>query len=246
MARLNSPLLHYIIQVTGSNLFLLAGSLLSLSYKAEIGHPWGLSGKESACQCRRHGFNLWPGKIPQAVGQLSPCAKTTEPWSVNYWSRGTPAPQQEKLPLEKPSHCNWRRPRQQWRPNTVQNKSRIRIKARSKILLKKECIFKVYMFICYMSNCEKTTPVKLINIYVSQNYLLPLLLGLPWWLSGKESTCQCRRQKRLGFNPSVRKIPWRRRWQPSPVFLPGESHGQRSLVGYGSWGFTMRRTGLGN
>ena len=90
------------------------------------------------------------------------------------------------------------------------------------------------MFICYMSNCEKTTPVKLINIYVSQNYLLPLLLGLPWWLSGKESTCQCRRQKRLGFNPSVRKIPWRRRWQPSPVFLLGESHGQRSLVGYGS------------
>ena len=90
------------------------------------------------------------------------------------------------------------------------------------------------MFICYMSHCEKTTPVKLINIYVSQNYLLPLLLGLPWWLSGKESTCQCRRQKRLGFNPSVRKIPWRRRWQPSPVFLLGESHGQRSLVGYGS------------
>ena len=90
------------------------------------------------------------------------------------------------------------------------------------------------MFICYMSHCEKTTPVKLINIYVSQNYLLPLLLGLPWWLSGKESTCQCRRQKRLGFNPSVRKIPWRRRWQPSPVFLPEESHGQRSLVGYSS------------
>ena len=76
------------------------------------------------------------------------------------------------------------------------------------------CVFKVYMFICYMSHCEKTTPVKLINIYISQNYLLPLLLGLPRWLSGKESTCQCRREKRLGFNPWVRKIPWRRRWQP--------------------------------
>ena len=35
------------------------------------------------------------------------------------------------------------------------------------------------------------------------------------------------------FNPWVRKIPWRRAWQPSPVFLPGESHGQRSLAGYG-------------
>ena len=37
---------------------------------------------------------------------------------------------------------------------------------------------------------------------------------------------------RLGFNPWVRKIPQRRAWQPTPVFLPGESHGQRSLVGY--------------
>ena len=43
------------------------------------------------------------------------------------------------------------------------------------------------------------------------------------WLSGKESTCQCRR---LGFNPWVRKVPWRRKWQPTPVFLPGKSHGQ--------------------
>jgi len=38
------------------------------------------------------------------------------------------------------------------------------------------------------------------------------------------------------FNPWVRKIPWRRAWQPTPVFLPGESHGQRSLVGYSPWG----------
>ena len=38
--------------------------------------------------------------------------------------------------------------------------------------------------------------------------------------------------KRLQFHPWVRKIPWRRAWQPTPVFLPGESHGQRSLVGY--------------
>ena len=37
------------------------------------------------------------------------------------------------------------------------------------------------------------------------------------------------------FNPWVGKIPWRRAWQPKPVFLPGESHGQRSLAGYGKW-----------
>ena len=39
-----------------------------------------------------------------------------------------------------------------------------------------------------------------------------------------------------GFNPSVRKIPWRRKWQPTPVFWPGESHGWRSLAGYSPWG----------
>jgi len=49
--------------------------------------------------------------------------------------------------------------------------------------------------------------------------------------SGKEPACQCRRCKRQGFSLWVGKIPWRRAWQPIPVFLPGESHGQRSLVG---------------
>ena len=44
------------------------------------------------------------------------------------------------------------------------------------------------------------------------------------------------RHKRHGFDPWVRKIPQRRAWQPTPVFLPGESHGQRSLGGYSPWG----------
>ena len=57
-------------------------------------------------------------------------------------------------------------------------------------------------------------------------------MGLPWWLSGKESACQCGRPE---FNPWVGKIPWRRKWQPALVFLPGKSHGQRSLVGYSPW-----------
>ena len=47
--------------------------------------------------------------------------------------------------------------------------------------------------------------------------------------SDKESACQFRRRR---FVPWVGKIPWRRKWQPTPIFLPGESHGQRSLVGY--------------
>ena len=60
-------------------------------------------------------------------------------------------------------------------------------------------------------------------------------LGFPWWLSGKESACQCRRHKRCRFDPWVGNIPWRRKWQPSPLFLPGKSHGQRSLVVYSLW-----------
>jgi len=47
---------------------------------------------------------------------------------------------------------------------------------------------------------------------------------------------QCRNHRRLMFHPWVRKIPWRRAWQPTPVYLPGESHGQRSLAGYSKWG----------
>ena len=46
----------------------------------------------------------------------------------------------------------------------------------------------------------------------------------------------CPQCGRLGFNPWVGKIPWRRKWQPTPGFLPGESHGQRSLAGYSPWG----------
>ena len=56
--------------------------------------------------------------------------------------------------------------------------------------------------------------------------------GFPGGTSGKESAPQCRRH---GFDPWVRKIPWSRKWQPTPVFLPGKSHGQRSLVGYSLW-----------
>ena len=51
--------------------------------------------------------------------------------------------------------------------------------------------------------------------------------GLLWWLSGKEPACQCRRRR---FDPWVGKIPWKKKWQPTPVFLPGKSHEQRSLA----------------
>ena len=60
-------------------------------------------------------------------------------------------------------------------------------------------------------------------------YLLLTYLRLLRWLNGKESTCQHRRPE---FDSRVRKIPWRRKWQPTPVLLPAESHGQKTLSGY--------------
>ena len=71
--------------------------------------------------------------------------------------------------------------------------------------------------------------------------MVQLLSGLPWWLSGKESTCQCRR---CGFKPWVGKMPWRRKWQPTPILFPGKSHGQRSLTGYRPWGCRRVRHNL--
>ena len=50
--------------------------------------------------------------------------------------------------------------------------------------------------------------------------------GFPRCISGKEPACQCRRHERHGFYPWIGRIPWRRAWQPTLVFLPGESHGQ--------------------
>ena len=56
------------------------------------------------------------------------------------------------------------------------------------------------------------------------------------WQSHKESTCQCKRHKRLDLIPEWGRFPWSKKWQPTPVFLPGKFHGQRSLVGYSPWG----------
>ena len=59
--------------------------------------------------------------------------------------------------------------------------------------------------------------------------------GFPAGAGGKEPACQCRRHKRHGFDSWVGKIRWSRAQQPTSVFLPGESHGQRSLAGYSPW-----------
>ena len=80
-----------------------------------------------------------------------------------------------------------------------------------------------------------TTDVSLYPRHQLHNlgYSRCLIRGFPGLSAVKKSTCQC---KRCGFGPWVGKIPWRRKWQPTPVFLSGKSREQRSLVGYSPWG----------
>ena len=77
-----------------------------------------------------------------------------------------------------------------------------------------------------------------LNIFLMSAYIFFCKLsfwppqGLPRWLSTKASTCQCRRHRRRGFDPWVGKMPWHRKWQPTPTFLPGKSCGWESLISY--------------
>ena len=68
------------------------------------------------------------------------------------------------------------------------------------------------------------------------DFWISLQEGLGGGAGGRESACQGWRHRRCGFDPWVGKIPWRRKWQSTPVFLPRESHGQKSLAGYSLWG----------
>ena len=73
--------------------------------------------------------------------------------------------------------------------------------------------------------------------------ILILFFGFPFDTSGgKEPVCQCVRHRKQEFSPWVRKIPWRRAWQLTPVCLPRESHGQRSLADYSLWDLKVSDT----
>ena len=72
----------------------------------------------------------------------------------------------------------------------------------------------------------------LVNEKVMIRFSLEVCEGLPWWLIGKEAPAM----QETWVRSLVLEIPWRRKWQPTPVFLLGKSHGQRSLAGYSPWG----------
>ena len=86
-----------------------------------------------------------------------------------------------------------------------------------------------FTLICPFPSWPERLLVSSFGLILFPTHFIDHLVSFPRWLSGKESACQCRRCR---FDPWVGKIPWRRKWQPTPVFLPIKSHGQRSLEGY--------------
>ena len=94
------------------------------------------------------------------------------------------------------------------------------------------CILKA----CHIIIIYVVRPSTLGQCFLLEGGILPLR-GFPGGASGKEPASQCRRCKGCGLDPCVGKLPWRRAWPPTPVFLPGESHGQRSLGGCSPLGY---------
>ena len=97
--------------------------------------------------------------------------------------------------------------------------------------IKNISMFKTY----YSVNFSGPATVITTPLHCNRHYYFFPVLGFPDSSVGKESTCQCRRHKRCMLDPWVGKISWRRAWQPTPVFLLGKSHGQRSLMVYSLW-----------
>ena len=84
-----------------------------------------------------------------------------------------------------------------------------------------------------ISFCKAFYIAKVINTDIYMDMGIDINIpAFPGGTSGKEPTCQCRRHKRCGFNPWIGQIPWEKAQQPTSVFLPGESHGERRLAGY--------------
>ena len=84
---------------------------------------------------------------------------------------------------------------------------------------------------------KEWTRNKKVKQYIKKAIIIFRILLLPRWYSGKESVCQCRRPQEI----QIQSMRWKdspgvRKWQHIPVFLPGNFHGQRSLVDYNSWG----------
>ena len=98
-------------------------------------------------------------------------------------------------------------------------------------------MYSIMIVIFYKMLLGKMPPISLHFLQLfsrnkHNNKALVFLLGFPAGTSGREPACQCKRHERCKFDPWIQKIPWSRAWQLTPIFLPGESNGHRSLAGY--------------
>ena len=91
------------------------------------------------------------------------------------------------------------------------------------------------LHLTYQAGCgmEAILGKEVAGSYCSYTKLQQIPQDFPYGSDSKSVCLQCGRP---GFDSWVRKTPWRRKWQPTPVLLPGDSHGGRSLVGYSPWG----------
>ena len=98
------------------------------------------------------------------------------------------------------------------------------------------CLLLLVFLILYLRNFSNAESQRFMPMFSFKSFTVLAhtfrSLGFPCGAGGKEPYCRCRRHKRCWFDPWVGKIPWRREWQPTPLFLLGEFHGQRSLTGY--------------
>ena len=104
-----------------------------------------------------------------------------------------------------------------------------------KIFLYSSSVYSCHLFLISSASNRSIPFCPLLCFYSSLNFSANTcnFAGFPGGASGKEPACQFRRH---GFDLWIGKVAWRKKWQPTPVFLPGESHGQRSLEGYSPWG----------
>ena len=100
------------------------------------------------------------------------------------------------------------------------------------------CLLSIPIFLSISTISSHITRVNTDMFYLSLIFLIVLIhkWSFPGGGNARESACQGRRYTRCSFGSWVRKIPWRRKWQPTPVLLPAESCGQTSQIGYSPWG----------